>query len=188
MWKPAQAYSHPLMCNWIVSYASPSDNCKNSSLFLPQMLNCCIEHKRARDESRKEGGRDRKTSSENGLLGPESGRPEGSGGSPGKSWDSWSDSEEEFFECLSDTEEMKEVQGEGAKGTKAKPEGRLQPHGKLTLLNSDEPLYIPVTQVSTFSHRCAEGKLKGRRTECPLGFTVSVERLSTLWRHSLQSF
>uniref|UniRef100_A0AAR2K619 Rab3 GTPase-activating protein catalytic subunit n=1 Tax=Pygocentrus nattereri TaxID=42514 RepID=A0AAR2K619_PYGNA len=113
-----------------------------------QMLNCCIEHKRARDENRKESGRDRKdtTSCENGLLGPESGRQGGSGGSPGKSWDSWSDSEDEFYECLSDTEEMKEVPAEGAKGAKIKPEGRLQPHGKLTLLNSDEPLYIPVTQ------------------------------------------
>ncbi|XP_036427001.1 rab3 GTPase-activating protein catalytic subunit isoform X1 [Colossoma macropomum] len=113
-----------------------------------QMLNCCIEHKRARDETRKESGRDRKdtTSYENGLLGPESARQGGSGGSPGKSWDSWSDSEEEFYECLSDTEEMKEVPAEGAKGAKVKPEGRLQPHGKLTLLNSDEPLYIPITQ------------------------------------------
>ncbi|KAL7866119.1 hypothetical protein SRHO_G00113660 [Serrasalmus rhombeus] len=113
-----------------------------------QMLNCCIEHKRARDESRKESGRDRKdtTSCENGLLGPESGRQGGSGGSPGKSWDSWSDSEDEFYECLSDTEEMKEVPAEGAKGAKIKPEGRLQPNGKLTLLNSDEPLYIPITQ------------------------------------------
>ena len=114
------------------------------------MLNCCIEHKRARDESRKEGGKDKKetTSYENGLLGPESGQPGGSGGSPGKSWDSWSDSEDEFYECLSDTEEMKEAPAEGAKGAKLKPEGRLQPHGKLKLLNSDEPLYIPVTQVS----------------------------------------
>uniref|UniRef100_A0A8B9KMI4 Rab3 GTPase-activating protein catalytic subunit n=1 Tax=Astyanax mexicanus TaxID=7994 RepID=A0A8B9KMI4_ASTMX len=113
-----------------------------------QMLNCCIEHKKARDESRKEGGRDKKetTSCENGLLGPDSGRAGGSGGSPGKSWDSWSDSEDEFYECLSDTEEMKEAPAEGAKGAKSKPDGRLQPHGKLTLLNSDEPLYIPITQ------------------------------------------
>lgn len=70
--------------------------------------------------------------------------------SPGKSWDSWSDSEDEFFECLSDTEDIKEVPADGGKGAgaKIKPEGRLQPHGKLTLLNSNEPLYIPVTQVS----------------------------------------
>lgn len=98
-----------------------------------QMLNCCIEHKKARDNVRKDAA---------GENGPQV--------SPGKSWDSWSDSEEEFFECLSDTEDIKEVAADGGKGAggKAKPEGRLQPHGKLTLLNSNEPLYIPVTQVS----------------------------------------
>lgn len=99
------------------------------------MLNCCIEHKKARDAARKDAA------GENGLPVPQV--------SPGKSWDSWSDSEDEFFECLSDTEDMKEIPGEGTKGAgaKIKPEGRLQPHGKLTLLNSPEPLYIPVTQV-----------------------------------------
>lgn len=29
---------------------------------------------------------------------------------------------------------------------KLKPEGRLNQHGKLTLLHNGEPLYIPVTQ------------------------------------------
>ncbi|XP_041940656.1 rab3 GTPase-activating protein catalytic subunit isoform X1 [Alosa sapidissima] len=126
-----------------------------------QMLNCCIERKRARDDSRQkgvspEGPRERKVSGpENGRLPTESSSSLSPGGaaaaaaevSPGKSWESWSDSEDEFFECLSDTEELKETPADGAKETgKAKPEGRLQPHGNLTLLNSDEPLYIPVTQ------------------------------------------
>ncbi|XP_053352311.1 rab3 GTPase-activating protein catalytic subunit [Clarias gariepinus] len=99
-----------------------------------QMLNCCIEHKKARDNARKDAA------GENGLPVPQV--------SPGKSWDSWSDSEDEFFECLSDAEDVKEPPADGAKGAgaKTKPEGRLQPHGKLTLLNSSEPLYIPVTQ------------------------------------------
>ncbi|KAL1267284.1 hypothetical protein QQF64_032647 [Cirrhinus molitorella] len=109
-----------------------------------QMLNCCIERKRARDDGRKsgaaDGGRDKS------RLGPESAGPNEV--SPGKSWDSWSDSEEEFFECLSDTEEMKETETESEKKTtnKSKAEGRLQTHGKLTLLHSQEPLYIPITQ------------------------------------------
>uniref|UniRef100_A0A673XL08 Rab3 GTPase-activating protein catalytic subunit n=1 Tax=Salmo trutta TaxID=8032 RepID=A0A673XL08_SALTR len=127
-----------------------------------QMLNCCIERKRARDDGRKtaEGGKERErgrerkvsgsTGTENGRLGPESAEM-GREVSPGKSWDSWSDSEgeDEFFECLSDTEEMKEAastDGEKGGAKVAKPEGRLHPHGKLTLLNSQEPLYIPVTQ------------------------------------------
>ncbi|KAK3568274.1 hypothetical protein QTP86_002770 [Hemibagrus guttatus] len=99
-----------------------------------QMLNCCIEHKKARDSARKEAA------GENGLTVPQA--------SPGKARDSWSDSEDEFFECLSDAEDMKDVPADGVKGAggKIKPEGRLQPHGKLTLLNSNEPLYIPVTQ------------------------------------------
>uniref|UniRef100_A0A671MR53 Rab3 GTPase-activating protein catalytic subunit n=1 Tax=Sinocyclocheilus anshuiensis TaxID=1608454 RepID=A0A671MR53_9TELE len=122
-----------------------------------QMLNCCIERKRARDDGRKSGASDaarslpgdseeeffeclsdteemKETESEKKTV------------SPGKSWDSWSDSEEEFFECLSDTEEMKETESEKKTASKSKAEGRLQPHGKRTLLNSAEPLYIPITQ------------------------------------------
>ncbi|TSM60542.1 Rab3 GTPase-activating protein catalytic subunit [Bagarius yarrelli] len=99
-----------------------------------QMLNCCIEHKKARDAARKDA------SEENGLPAPQA--------SLGKAKESWSDSEDEFFECLSDAEEMTDTPADGVKGAgaKVKPEGRLQPHGKLTLLNSNEPLYIPVTQ------------------------------------------
>ncbi|KAL3051972.1 hypothetical protein OYC64_002070 [Pagothenia borchgrevinki] len=118
-----------------------------------QMLNCCIERKRARDEARKvlEGnrGRERKVSG-----GGPSDRPtaEAAAGStrevsPGKSWDSWSDSEDEFFECLSDQGEGEAPHAEGDKeGSKVKAEGRLHPQGNMTLLNSTEPLYIPVTQ------------------------------------------
>ncbi|GLD71007.1 rab3 GTPase-activating protein catalytic subunit [Lates japonicus] len=79
-----------------------------------QMLNCCIERKRARDEARKvlEGSREteHKTSGsgQNSCPSPESATGTTTAStsarevSPGKSWDSWSDSEEEFFECLSD--------------------------------------------------------------------------------------
>uniref|UniRef100_A0A671MSY6 Rab3 GTPase-activating protein catalytic subunit n=1 Tax=Sinocyclocheilus anshuiensis TaxID=1608454 RepID=A0A671MSY6_9TELE len=123
-----------------------------------QMLNCCIERKRARDDGRKSGASDAARS----LPGPtevspgkswdswsdseEESLPGPAEVSPGKSWDSWSDSEEEFFECLSDTEEMKETESEKKTASKSKAEGRLQPHGKRTLLNSAEPLYIPITQ------------------------------------------
>lgn len=115
------------------------------------MLNCCIERKRARDEGRKASGtevaRERKTSRcDEGQQGAE-GAAAGVGLSQGKSWDSWSDSEDEFFECLSDTEELKEAGPDGERGGGTKPEGRLHPHGEMTLLRSPEPLYIPVTQV-----------------------------------------
>ncbi|XP_056285379.1 rab3 GTPase-activating protein catalytic subunit isoform X3 [Pseudoliparis swirei] len=102
-----------------------------------QMLNCCIERKRARDEARKvlEGSRER----ERRVSG---GRPAAREVSPGKSWDSWSDSEEEFFECLSDQGEIEAEKD----GSKSKAEGRLHPHNNATLLNSTEPLYVPVTQ------------------------------------------
>ncbi|XP_068439009.1 rab3 GTPase-activating protein catalytic subunit isoform X2 [Clinocottus analis] len=113
-----------------------------------QMLNCCIERKRARDEARKalEGSRERERRVSGGRPAPESSAATASGSaarevSPGKSWDSWSDSEEEFFECLSDQGESEEKDG-----SKSKAEGRLHPHNNMTLLNSTEPLYVPVTQ------------------------------------------
>lgn len=126
------------------------------------MLNCCIERKKARDEARKttDGGkeRERKVSGgcQNGRFGPESVPPattaSDSAREVGKSWESWSDSEDEFFECLSDQEEMEFPPTAGEKGgakdvSKAKPEGRLHPHGNMTLINLAEPLYIPITQV-----------------------------------------
>ncbi|KAM6898865.1 rab3 GTPase-activating protein catalytic subunit isoform 1-T2 [Lycodopsis pacificus] len=111
-----------------------------------QMLNCCIERKRARDETRKvlEGSRER----ERRVSPPESAAATttASGStrevSPGKSWDSWSDSEEEFFECMSDQGEIEAEKD----GSKSKAEGRLHPYNNVTLLNSTEPLYVPVTQ------------------------------------------
>uniref|UniRef100_A0A8C0HB37 Rab3 GTPase-activating protein catalytic subunit n=1 Tax=Chelonoidis abingdonii TaxID=106734 RepID=A0A8C0HB37_CHEAB len=129
-----------------------------------QMLNCCIERKKARDEGKKPYTSDRSPSGSSGDTGKAVDRSGGDyqketekeRGEVGKSWESWSDSEEEFFECLSDTEELKGNGQENGKkgGTKEgnkesanlKPEGRLHPHGKLTLLHPGEPLYIPVTQ------------------------------------------
>ncbi|XP_051272729.1 rab3 GTPase-activating protein catalytic subunit isoform X2 [Dicentrarchus labrax] len=120
-----------------------------------QMLNCCIERKRARDEARKvleeSKERERKVSGsgQNGRPASESATASASKKevSPGKSWDSWSDSEDEFFECLSDQGEIEAPHTEGEKdGSKSKAEGRLHPYNNMTLLNSTEPLYIPVTQ------------------------------------------
>ncbi|XP_037768778.1 rab3 GTPase-activating protein catalytic subunit isoform X2 [Chelonia mydas] len=125
-----------------------------------QMLNCCIERKQARDEGKKTytsdcspGDTGKAVDCSGGDYQKETGKERGE---VGKSWESWSDSEEEFFECLSDTEELKGNGQENGKkgGTKEgikesanlKPEGRLHPHGKLTLLHPGEPLYIPVTQ------------------------------------------
>uniref|UniRef100_A0A670IEG7 Rab3 GTPase-activating protein catalytic subunit n=1 Tax=Podarcis muralis TaxID=64176 RepID=A0A670IEG7_PODMU len=119
-----------------------------------QMLNCCIERKKARDEGKKGNNSDR-SSGDIGktidLVGKDylkEGDKEK--GEVGKSWDSWSDSEEEFFECLSDTEELKGNGQEGGKKGAAKealkPEGRLHQHGNLTLLHPGDPLYVPVTQ------------------------------------------
>ncbi|XP_071319577.1 rab3 GTPase-activating protein catalytic subunit [Trachinotus anak] len=120
-----------------------------------QMLNCCIERKRARDEARKalDGNkeRERKVSGggcQNSSPAPDSATASGAREvSPGKSWDSWSDSEDEFFECLSDQGEAEAPHAEGEKeGSKGKAEGRLHPYNNMTLLNSTEPLYVPITQ------------------------------------------
>uniref|UniRef100_A0A8C5NTI0 Rab3 GTPase-activating protein catalytic subunit n=1 Tax=Junco hyemalis TaxID=40217 RepID=A0A8C5NTI0_JUNHY len=119
-----------------------------------QMLNCCIERKKARDEGKRGSMSDR---SPGGASGDGAKGGDHSGENPdkekefGKSWESWSDSEEEFFECLSDTEDLKgNGQENGKKGGKEsvnlKPEGRLHPHGKLMLLHPGEPLYVPITQ------------------------------------------
>ncbi|NXW50203.1 RB3GP protein, partial [Nyctiprogne leucopyga] len=126
-----------------------------------QMLNCCIERKKARDEGKRGSMSDRSpggTSGDAGKGGDRSGDNPDKEKEVGKSWESWSDSEEEFFECLSDTEDLKgNGQENGKKGgakegnkepVNLKPEGRLHPHGKLTLLHPGEPLYIPITQVS----------------------------------------
>ncbi|XP_029383713.1 rab3 GTPase-activating protein catalytic subunit isoform X2 [Echeneis naucrates] len=120
-----------------------------------QMLNCCIERKRARDESRKtQDGKEKERRVSGGGTQNSSPAPDTSNASAsakelsvGKSWDSWSDSEDEFFECLSDQGEAEAPQAEGEKdGSKSKPEGRLHPHNNMTLLNSSELLYVPITQ------------------------------------------
>ncbi|MED6245652.1 Rab3 GTPase-activating protein catalytic subunit [Ataeniobius toweri] len=111
-----------------------------------QMLNCCIERKRGRDEARKaqEGNRDGEHKASGGKA---SGSTTTKEPSQGKSWDSRSDSEEEFFECPSDQGEMETFQTEGEKdSSRFKAEGRLHPYNNMTLLNSTEPLYVPVTQ------------------------------------------
>lgn len=108
-------------------------------------MNCCIERKRARDEARKasDGSKDRDA-----VASP---KPS-SDAAAKKSWESWSDSEEEFFECLTDQGEMDPVNtGEEKAGRKSKAEGRLHRHYDMTLLNSEEPLYVPVTQVRASS-------------------------------------
>ncbi|KAK2815399.1 hypothetical protein Q5P01_025866 [Channa striata] len=105
-----------------------------------QMLNCCIERKKARDEARKglEGSKDRESAA---VTSQSSSTREVS---PGKSWDSWSDSEDEFFECLSDQGETEASHlDEENRGSKSKAEGRLHPFKNLTLLNSAEPLCEP---------------------------------------------
>lgn len=116
------------------------------------MLNCCIERKRARDEARKvlEGSKEseRRSSSHQGARPAQESSTSTKEVYPGKSWDSWSDSEDEFFECLSDQGDTEVPHAEGNEdGSKNKAEGRLHPYNNMTLLNSTEPLYVPVTQV-----------------------------------------
>uniref|UniRef100_A0A8D0L343 Rab3 GTPase-activating protein catalytic subunit n=1 Tax=Sphenodon punctatus TaxID=8508 RepID=A0A8D0L343_SPHPU len=121
-----------------------------------QMLNCCIERKKARDEGKKSISSDRSPGDTGKAIGHSGGDSQNDTdkekGEVGRSWESWSDSEEEFFECLSDTEELKGNGQESGKksGSKEtpnlKPEGRLHQHGNLTLLHPGEPLYVPVTQ------------------------------------------
>ncbi|XP_062269956.1 rab3 GTPase-activating protein catalytic subunit isoform X1 [Platichthys flesus] len=121
-----------------------------------QMLNCCIERKRARDEARKvlEANKERECRGsgayQNSFPVPESTTTASTSTremSLGKSWDSWSDSEEEFYECLSDQGEVEAPYTEKKKdGSKSKAEGRLHPFNNMTLLNSPDPLYIPLTQ------------------------------------------
>ncbi|XP_063144774.1 rab3 GTPase-activating protein catalytic subunit isoform X1 [Candoia aspera] len=114
-----------------------------------QMLNCCIERKKARDEGKKVINLEKQRDTLDRDCPKESDKEKGE---VGKSWESWSDSEEEFFECLSDTEEFKGngqegVKKEGSKETLTlKPEGRLHQHGNLKLLHPGHPLYVPVTQ------------------------------------------
>lgn len=69
------------------------------------MLNCCIERKKARDEGKKTSASDNVTNIYPGdagktgdQLGPDDLKEtDKDKGEVGKSWDSWSDSEEEFL-------------------------------------------------------------------------------------------
>uniref|UniRef100_A0A8C6Y4T9 Rab3 GTPase-activating protein catalytic subunit n=1 Tax=Naja naja TaxID=35670 RepID=A0A8C6Y4T9_NAJNA len=118
-----------------------------------QMLNCCIERKKARDEGKKVINLEKQKDTVDRDYPKESDKEKGE---VGKSWESWSDSEEEFFECLSDTEELKGNGQEGGKKGIAKessketlvlkPEGRLHAYGTMKLLHPGQPLYVPVTQ------------------------------------------
>ncbi|XP_071978369.1 rab3 GTPase-activating protein catalytic subunit isoform X3 [Engystomops pustulosus] len=118
-----------------------------------QMLNCCIERKKSRDDGKKANAPDSTDSVLNKAASDSTAESEKHKYDVGKSWDSWSDSEEEFFECHSDTEELKES-GQDAQKKSAKeevkealkPDGRLHQSGNLTLLHTREPLYIPITQ------------------------------------------
>ncbi|KAG8125107.1 hypothetical protein E2320_020661 [Naja naja] len=120
-----------------------------------QMLNCCIERKKARDEGKKVINLEKQKDTVDRDYPKESDKEKGE---VGKSWESWSDSEEEFFECLSDTEELKGNGQEGGKKGIAKessketlvlkPEGRLHAYGTMKLLHPGQPLYVPVTQAA----------------------------------------
>lgn len=114
---------------------------------LKQMLNCCIERKKARDVAHKvqDEGKERGFRDSGAAAAAAAAFTATKEASPGKSWDSWSDSEEEFFECLSDQGEMEAPQTED--DSRRRAEGRLHQHNGMTLLNSPEPLYVPVTQV-----------------------------------------
>ncbi|CAL9689716.1 unnamed protein product [Knipowitschia caucasica] len=109
-----------------------------------QMLNCCIQRKRSRDEAqssapRTSGSAPRTTSEGDTAL-----------------WDS--DSDDEFYECVSDLSESDRRRAEGGRpegarpeggspsGGHRRPEGRLKQYQDLRLLQNNEPLYVPVTQ------------------------------------------
>jgi len=55
-----------------------------------------------------------------------------------------SEDEDEFFEC-DDKEQVSKKKEKHSLWDK--PDGRLSKHGTLHLIESDEPLYIPITQV-----------------------------------------
>jgi hypothetical protein len=55
-----------------------------------------------------------------------------------------SEEEDEFFECDDETSESKKPKH----SLWDKPVGRLSKHGTLTLIESQQPLYIPITQVA----------------------------------------
>uniref|UniRef100_A0A8C4QM23 Rab3 GTPase-activating protein catalytic subunit n=1 Tax=Eptatretus burgeri TaxID=7764 RepID=A0A8C4QM23_EPTBU len=122
-----------------------------------QMLNCCIERRRNREELQNQhqlvketGGRQRRDRHSAGPSEDASGF---------RSWESWSeDSEDEFYECESELsgdeggeQSLKVVNSDGDDPSNEKSkraEGRFQQHSSLILLSSGAPLYIPITQES----------------------------------------
>nr|XP_061799403.1 rab3 GTPase-activating protein catalytic subunit-like [Nerophis lumbriciformis] len=115
-----------------------------------QMLNCCIKRKQARDHISKNPETITEIANQNTRQLTEFTAGTSSGHqavSLGKSVDSWSDSEEEFFECLSDQGDTQSTCARREKdSSKTRPEGRMHPYNNMTLLNSSELLFIPVTQ------------------------------------------
>uniref|UniRef100_A0A182F605 Rab3 GTPase-activating protein catalytic subunit n=1 Tax=Anopheles albimanus TaxID=7167 RepID=A0A182F605_ANOAL len=91
-----------------------------------QMLNVCME---------------RRTLREGGLpFSMTSGQP-GAGAST-----AGGDSDEEFFDCDEEEQERAAAAAAAAAAASGEPVGRLSRLGKMLLVGSDEPLYIPVTQ------------------------------------------
>lgn len=97
-----------------------------------QMLNCCIQRKKAREWQQLAHSSD--DHSENASKSTED-------------VVCYSESEEdEFFECTENSSSSSCDSKTDRPSKKGCPEGRLRQLGNLTLLNSDDPLYIPVTQ------------------------------------------
>uniref|UniRef100_A0A3P9D2D3 Rab3 GTPase-activating protein catalytic subunit n=1 Tax=Maylandia zebra TaxID=106582 RepID=A0A3P9D2D3_9CICH len=134
------------------------------------MLNCCIERKKARDDSHKVPEGKEKEHRVSGACqksrqGPECATSASSSTremSQGKSWDSWSDSEEEFFKCLSDQGETEATQAEG------RAEGRLHPYNNMTLLNSAEPLYVHRSESLPHCANTSYAVIYSKYTHCSL--------------------
>ncbi|XP_059618716.1 rab3 GTPase-activating protein catalytic subunit [Phlebotomus argentipes] len=92
-----------------------------------QMLNICMERRRIR-----EGGLPFAYTAVN-----------PSGGNEGSGKKKIDDSEDEFFDCANDDEDDEQKNRHAPWN---KPEGRLSRLDDMTLVDSDEPLYIPITQ------------------------------------------
>ncbi|XP_014211010.1 rab3 GTPase-activating protein catalytic subunit isoform X2 [Copidosoma floridanum] len=91
-----------------------------------QMINCCIARKKTREEcERREMGLDQETAAQ----------------------ESTDDSEDdEFFECLNEEEAEARRQSHQQHLPWNRPVGRLAKHPTLRLIQTGEPLYLPVTQ------------------------------------------
>ena len=125
------------------------------------MLNCCIARKKAREErqSKQAAARNFSTTS---LLSDEGETIDNDASMESTDENrfpkrSESDSEEEFFECVDEEEKdkdtekkvrtLEEAEENLEEDKERQPEGRLKVCDDLKLLNSDEDMYIPITQV-----------------------------------------